>query len=188
MRNKPHEVPTTASPILNPGVAEFATVAAEFCRFVEQAEGMSRKRFTDTMLKLLPLLYLKAAMLPPYEQTDDLSLETYVTEETYEVVRLNLADIMRDWDDYLDVFVADMAYSDQPIAQHISEGLADIYQDVKDFAFVCSLGIDATTADAVAICRDNFARYWGQTLTNVLRALHRVRYTEGEEEEEGGEQ
>ena len=34
---------------------------------------------------------------------------------------------MGDKDDYLDVFVQDMVYSDQPIKKSISEDLADIY-------------------------------------------------------------
>ena len=38
---------------------------------------------------------------------------------------------MGDKDDYLDVFVQDMVYSDQPIKKSISEDLADIYQDAS---------------------------------------------------------
>ena len=42
---------------------EFVTVAAEFCAYLEQSEGRKCRDFTDTVLKLLPLLYLKAALL-----------------------------------------------------------------------------------------------------------------------------
>ena len=38
--------------------------------------------------------------------------ETYVTEEIYEILRINLSGLMGDKDDYLDVFVQDMVYSD----------------------------------------------------------------------------
>ena len=37
---------------------EFVTVAAEFCAYLEQSEGRKCRDFTDTVLKLLPLLYL----------------------------------------------------------------------------------------------------------------------------------
>ena len=53
--------------IFDRNVVEFVTVAAEFCRFLEQAEGMKRTDFVDTILKMLPLLYLKAILLPPCE-------------------------------------------------------------------------------------------------------------------------
>lgn len=170
--------------IFDRNVVEFVTVAAEFCKFMEQAEGTPRKAFVDTSLKILPLLYLKASMLPPCERMGDEMLETFVTEETYEVLRLSLSDILAEKDDYLDVFVSDMKYSDQPITKFISEDLADIYQDIRDFIFLFQLGLNETMHDALAVCQENFALYWGQKLVNTLRALHEVRYAPTDEEEE----
>ena len=98
--------------IFDKNVIEFVTVAAEFCAFLERAERMKRSTFVDTSLKILPLLYLKASMLPKCETIGDEALETYVTEEIYEILRINLSGLMADKDDYLDVFVQDMVYSD----------------------------------------------------------------------------
>lgn len=169
--------------IFDRNVVEFVTVAAEFCKFLEQADGAKRSAFVDTALKMLPLLYLKASMLPPCETMGDEAPETYVTEETYEVLRMNLAGVLAERDDYLDVFVSDMKYSDQPITRYISEDLADIYQDIKDFIFVFRLGLNETMNDALAICAENFRLYWGQKLVNTLRALHEVRYAQTDDEE-----
>ncbi|MGN0048554.1 MAG: DUF5063 domain-containing protein [Bacteroides sp.] len=169
--------------IFDRNVVEFVTVAAEFCRLLEQAEGMKRSDFVDTILKMLPLLYLKAILLPPCETMGEEEPENYVTEETYEVLRMNLAAILADRDDYLDVFVSDMKYSDQPITRYISEELADIYQDVRDFIFVFQLGLNETMHDALAICQENFRLYWGQKLVNTLRALHEVRYASDDNDE-----
>ncbi len=170
--------------IFDRNVVEFVTVAAEFCRYLEQAEGIRRADFVDTVLKLLPLLYLKAQMLPTCEQMGETAPENYVTEETYEIMRINLAGILTDRDDYLDVFVSDMKYSDQPVTRYISEDLADIYQDVKDFVFVFRLGLNETMHDALAICQENFRLYWGQKLVNTLRALHEVKYASGTDDKE----
>lgn len=173
--------------IFDRNVVEFVTVAVEFCKFLEQAEAMKRSTFVDTSLKILPLLYLKASMLPPCETIGEEAPETFVSEETYAVLRMNLAGILAEKDDYLDVFVSDMKYSDQPITKYISEDLADIYQDIKDFIFVFQLGLNETMNDSLAICQENFALYWGQKLVNTLRALHDVKYSqpeEGEEEED----
>lgn len=170
--------------IFDRNVVEFVTVAAEFCKFLEQAEAMKRSTFVDTSLKILPLLYLKAVMLPEIEMIGEQEPETYVTEETYEVLRINLAGILAEKDDYLDVFIQDMVYSDQPIKKNISEDLADIYQAVKDFIFVFQLGLNETMHDSLAICREQFKEYWGQTLVNTLRALHDVMYNQADEEEE----
>ena len=170
--------------IFDRNVVEFVTVAAEFCKFLEQAEGMKRATFVDTSLKILPLLYLKASMMPKCEMMGEDMPENFVTEETYEIVRMNLVGILAEKDDYLDVFVSDMKYSDQPITKYISEDLADIYQDIKDFIFVFQLGLNETMNDALAICQENFALYWGQKLVNTLRALHDVKYAQADSEDE----
>lgn len=173
--------------IFDRNVVEFVTVAAEFCKFFEQTEGMKRDTFVDTTLKVLPLLYLKASLLPTCEMIGDEALESYVTEETYEVLRINLASILAEKDDYLDVFVSDMRYSDQPIKKNISEDLADIYQVIKDFIFVFQLGLNETMNDSLAICQELFKEYWGQTLVNTLRALHDVKYHQPDNEEDSPE-
>lgn len=170
--------------IFDKNVIEFVTVAAEFCAFLERAESMKRSDFVNTSLKILPLLYLKASLLPPCERLGEEELETYVTEEVYEILRLNLAELMSEKDDYLDVFVEDMVYSDQPIKKCISEDLADIYQDIRDFIFVFQLGLNETMNDSLALCQENFGLLWGQKLVNTLRALHDVKYHQEEEEEE----
>ena len=107
--------------IFDRNVVEFVTVAAEFCKFLEQTETMKRSVFVDTSLKILPLLYLKASMLPKCETIGDEALETFVTEETYEILRMNLAGILAEKDDYLDVFVSDMKYSEhfRRLGRHI---------------------------------------------------------------------
>ncbi|MGN0309909.1 MAG: DUF5063 domain-containing protein [Bacteroides sp.] len=163
---------------------EFVTVCAEYCKWVEQAEGTPRRQLVDVALKLLPLLYLKASMLPSCETLGDEPLESFVTEESYEVVRLTLADILGERDDYLDVFVSDMKYSDQPITRYISEDLSDIYQDIKDFICLFQSGLNLVMNDALATCQENFRLYWGQKLVNTLRALHELRYAAPQDDEE----
>lgn len=162
--------------IFSRDVVEFVTVAAEFCAFLERSENAKRNSFVDTTLKILPLLYLKASLLPSCEMVGDEALETYVTEEVYEVMRMNIASVLREKDDYLEVFLPDMAYSDTPIKKCISEDLADIYQDLKDFIFVFQLGLNETMHDSLALCQENFGMYWGQKLVNTLRALHDAKF------------
>ncbi len=163
---------------------EFVTVAAEYCAFIERSEGQKRAEFVDTLLKILPLLYIKASMIPECEVMGEDGLEAFVTEDDYEVIRLNLQELMADRDDYLDVFVEDMKYSDTPIRKSIAEDLTDIYQVVKDFVCQFRSGLNETMHDALAQCREHFIGYWGQTLVNTMRALHEVKYNSTEEEEE----
>lgn len=168
---------TTTSAIYSRDTIEFLTVAKQFCTFIENIEGIKRDLFVDTMLKLLPLLYLKATMLENIEHEEDVFPETYVTEDGYEIVRINIATIMGDMDDYLEVFMQDMVYSDKPILATISENIADIYQDIRDFVFAFQLEYEDNMKEALAVCIDNFDLLWGQKLVNVMRALHNVKHT-----------
>lgn len=171
------------SPVYSRDVMELVTVAVEYCAFLEQTEGKTRMSFVDTLMKLLPLLYLKAALLPKYEILDDeYFAEDYVTEENYNIVRANINILMGEKDDYLDVFMEDMKYSETPILATVSENLADIYQELKNFAMAYKNATDEEQMmNALAEVKDEFQFSWGQKLVNVQRALHEVRYSEEDE-------
>ena len=166
----------TSQIIFDKNSIEFVTVAVEYCGFIERSQGTERKKFVDTVLKILPLLYLKASLIPEFEMLGEDNLETFVTEDDYNWVRSTIAEVMGEKDDYLDVFLPDMVYSDTPIKQCISEDLADIYQDLKDFIGVFQLGLNTTMNDALWVCKNHFSEFWGQRLVNTMRALHDVKY------------
>lgn len=171
--------------IFDQNVIEFVTVAAGYCNFMEQSiEGAKRREFVETAVKILPLLYLKASLLPPCTYLGMDELESYVTEDIYEVQRIAVAQIMADKDDYLDSFVTELEYSDEPMKKNISEDLADIYQDIKDFVFVFKLGLNETMNDALARCEENFKTIWGPKLLSALRTLHYILYADDAVEEE----
>ena len=169
--------------VFSRNTVEFVTVAAEFCAYLEQASTRTRKEFVDTMLKILPLLYLKAQMLPNEERINDEDLEDFVSEDSYEILRINISDLLGDKDTYLDVFVEEMKYSDTPITKNISEDLADIYQDIKNFVCLFQVGINETMHDAIIECNEHFRLYWGQRTVNTLRALHDIAYNTNPDEE-----
>ena len=168
--------------IFDKNSVEFVTVAAEYCGFLERTRDAKQGIFVDTALKILPLLYLKASMIPPCERIGEFDPEAFVTEEDYELIRMAVAEVLGSKDDYLEVFLPDMAYSDTPIKKCISEDLADIYQDLKDFISVFQLGLNETMNDSLVICKEHFEEFWGQRLVNTMRALHDVKYNSTEED------
>lgn len=174
--------------IFDPKTIEFVTVAAEFCGFMEQVRQNNFKNFIETSLMLLPTLYLKVSSLPECELLGESNPETFVTEDDYMFVKKSVAELLGSKDDYLEVFVSDMQYSDTPIKKNISEDLADIYQDLKDFIGVFQLGLNITMNDALYICKEHFAEYWGQRLVNTMRALHDIKYNNTNNYDEDDEQ
>jgi len=157
-------------------VVEFVTVGAEYCAFLEQSQGRDKTALADTLLKLLPLLYVKAQLLPHVEGGASFGTETYVTEQDYNWLRAILADVLGDEDEYEDVVRGDAMETDDIRWMRISEGLADIYQPVRDFVECFRNGVAENIEDALWALNDSFELYWGGNLVDVLRRLHRLKY------------
>ncbi len=159
-----------------PVTLDFVTVSVEFCSFLEKMEVESRTEWIKTILRILPLLYVKATLLPSVEILDEEISEVFVSEQDYLLVSNQVASVLGEDDVYLDVFVEDMKYSDSPISSFISEDIADIYQDVRNFVSVYQHGLEETMISALNNCTENFRMYWGQKLVNVMRPLHALVY------------
>ncbi len=157
-------------------VVEFITVAREYCLLLENTEKYTKADFLKVASQMLPLLYLKAAMLPEFEQLLDDDLQDYVDEYTYERVRIAVRRKLTRHDDYLEVFKDDMRLSETPVVATISEDLADIYQDLMNCCESYRIGVDEIMNDALFKVVDHFKTYWGQRLCNAQRALHATLY------------
>lgn len=172
------------NPIYSKEVLEFVIACRDFCIFIEQADKPDIKRFIDDSHKLLPLLYLKATYLPTLDSKYEDFNERFVTEKDYESVHKGILAKLGQYDAYEEVFDPGRKDSEEPIGASISENLADIYQDLKDFILLYEIGSDEVMYEAVWACKQSFEIYWGQRLTNALRALHFLRYSEEIDEEE----
>ena len=174
--------------IYDKNTLEFVTVAVEYCALMEASVRHTLFSFADKAVKILPLLYLKATLLPKVKEPDEEDgLEHFITEDTYETIRFRIAGMLGEYDSYLETFHPDMKYSDTPVAATISENLADVYQDLGDFAAIFRQGNEEVMEQALYVCEDNFRLYWGQKLLNALKALHVVRFNEELSSDDGDE-
>lgn len=170
--------------VYDKSVIEFVTVAVEVCVFLEQNDPVSREVWIDKMLKMLSLLYVKALFLPDTEVAEEDFSATFVREEDYLRIVNKVSIVMGEEDVYLDVFLEEMKYSDTPVSTLVSENIADIYQDIRNFISVYQYGLTDQMNEALYLCKENFRLYWGQKLVNVLRPLHTLKcmYMEHENE------
>ena len=170
--------------VYSTNVIDFVTVAAEICLFLEHATEETRNDFINKSLKLLPLLYLKTAVQELSEPVFDDTPEKFVSEEDYLYIKEQIEQLLGIDDTYLEVFHPDMALSDTPIAAFISENLADVYQELKDFAAnYQTMDVDIMN-DALLACLQAFGEHWGQKVLNSTRALHAIRYSDSFYKEE----
>ncbi len=157
-------------------VLEFTQVAVQFCALLEQCSEYSRKDLTETLLKLIPLLYLKAEMLPTVDSDGSFLPDDQVTEQDYEYVRCSMAAVLGNDDEYLDVVYDEMMQTDDTQWKRISENLADVYQPVRNFLATYQGGLEDCMQDALWSLRDSFELYWGESLVDAQRRLHRIKY------------
>ncbi|MGD2036000.1 MAG: DUF5063 domain-containing protein [Bacteroidales bacterium] len=168
------------NPVYSKDVLEFVTIANEYSRFVEQSDAVELREFIDRAHKILPLLYLKASLLPELDSKYESMNQKFVNEQDYGFIRDKMLKKLGQYDSYEEVFTPLHDESDEAIGASISEDMADVYQDIKDFVLLYEIGTEDVMYEAIWECAQNFRTYWGQRLTNALRALHFLRYSDEE--------
>jgi len=169
-----------ADPAYSRNVIEFVAVANEFCKYAERAAQLKGDELLRILQRILPLMYIKASLLPELNPYFEDGNEKFVTESDWIVVHETLKTKFGTADDYLEVFDDKSNEADGAILSSISENMADIYQDIKDFLLLYQTGTAEVMNDALWECRMNFENFWGQKLVNSMRAIHKFIYS-GEE-------
>jgi hypothetical protein len=164
--------------VYSKNVIELITVANEFCSFLERSDEMESADFLSRLQKMLPLLYLKASLLPKFEFEADDELEKYVTEVEYNLIQQKILVHTSAGDDYQEVFMQGMQFSESALTSSIAENVADVYQDMKDLVMSFRTMNDEVMEQALWESQNNFAQIWGQKLVNCLRAVHNLIYSE----------
>lgn len=175
------------NPIYAHDTLEFVAVAAEYCALLEKSAGQTGGSFVSTLLKLLPLLYMKVQLLPDVDTDGAFVPRDQVTEEDYDFVRDGACRLLREHDKYEVLVWDEDMQTEESRWCSVSEGLADIYQALRNFVAVYQQRVEPCMLDALWRLRDEYELCWGRTLLDTLRQLHRIRYdvrSGGFEEEE----
>ena len=168
------------NPVYSEDVLEFVRIANDYSQFLEQAESFKIRDFIDKAHKLMASLYLKAANLPELDSKFENMNQRFVNEQDYNYIRQKVLKKLGQYDSYEEVFTQLREESDDAVGASISENMADMYQDIKDFLLLYEIGTEDVMYEAIWECRQSFKTYWGQRLTNGLRALHFLRYSDEE--------
>ena len=169
-------------------VLEFTQVAVQYCATLEQYNEATREELVERLLKILPLMYVKALLLPKVESDGSFLPDEQVTEQDYDYVRFGIADLLGNDDEYLDVVYDEMMQTDDTGWKRISEHLADVYQPVRNFLATYQAGVEECMTDALWSLTDSFELYWGESLVDALRRLHRIKFAIKECDDENPEE
>jgi hypothetical protein len=171
---------TQVNPVNSKEVIEFVAIATEYCTFVENTEKLSINDFVKKAHEVLINIYQKAIYLPELTAKYEDFNEHHVTEKEYEKIQKKIYDKLGHYDSYHDVNNPVKQLSDKPSGECISEDMSDIFQEIKDFVMLFRSSRKELMYEAIWECSQSFKNYWGQRLTNSLRALHFLQYS-GEE-------
>jgi hypothetical protein len=139
----------TTDPVYSRNVIEFVAVANEFCKYCEHASELKGDELLKILQRILPLMYLKASLLPQLNPYFEDGNEKFVTESDWTGIQEALKEKFGTADDFLEVFDERMSDSEGPVTASISENMADIYQDMKDFLLLYQTGTVEVMNDAV---------------------------------------
>ncbi len=70
----------SSEPVYSRNVIEFVAVANEFCKYAEHAGELKGDELLKILQRILPLMYLKASLLPELEPFFEDGNEKFVTE------------------------------------------------------------------------------------------------------------
>lgn len=155
----------------------FIALANEYCAALEGVASTEPMDFINSMLKLLPRIYICAFDLRIDSLTEESGyIAPSLQEEQYDAVRNSIAAVLGEDDTFLEVVIQDMKYSDTPIAVTISESLADIYQELYDVLAVCRDAPNYLIQETLTAVRMSFEEHWSRTLANVFRAINYIKF------------
>lgn len=176
MTNSPSSDPSTSA-----NVIDMFTVANEFCIFTEKAEKYNADEVLQYYVKICPLLYLKGAILPDVEPDEDYFGERFVNEDQWESIYNSLLSVFPEKDQF---FTLSYENADTvPLKASISEHLADVYQDLKDFVLLYQKNLAYAKKNAVYECKTLFKSHWGARIASLLPAIHSIAFPVEQDDE-----
>lgn len=171
-----------------PEVVEFVKSANAYCKWLEEPGHSGSMAFIRASLQMLSRVYYTFVNIDKIEPVMENSNEKFVTEEDWSLIYQDVMNLLGKHNEYLRI-ADDNEFDRSDLVSHkISEDLADIYQDLKNFTLQYRQGVEEIMNDAVWEVMDNFENYWGGKLLNALQALNKLYVLKIDPEANGGSQ
>lgn len=164
-------------------MVEFVTHSNAFCLYLEQLSEVGGKAFIGDSVKHLSGIYAAAVKLEEREPLYETVGEPTVTEQDWSRVYQGISLLLGAHNDILRPAEEDEFDRAELVTHTISEDLADVYQELRDFTSIYSMGLEELMHDAAWELKERFMEHWGKKLLRSLMALHEL-YMKGIDPEE----
>jgi len=163
------------SKLFSKDILDFVTVSVEYCNFIENCNKLKAFDFASALIKILPITYLKASLIPIIDSDSESQNEDFVTEEIYNFIQDNISKLLSAND--TDCIVPETSSQNgENTNAPISEILTDIYQDLKNFSMNYKTNNEIVMNESLYICKQNFEEFWGERLLSSMISLHKLLY------------
>lgn len=153
---------------------EFVRAANEYCAFLEQMNDTEGRSFIVESVRLLSTVYTTLLNTGETEPVFDSAPEPKVTEQEWSALFQRIAMILGPYNDILRMAEENEFDRSELVNHTISEDMADLYQELRDFTSIYSRGIEELMNDAAWELKEHFAEHWGAKLLRALQALHEL--------------
>ncbi|MEN8227242.1 MAG: DUF5063 domain-containing protein [Bacteroidota bacterium] len=153
-------------------MVEFVTISNACCQFLEQLKGVDGKAFIEQSVQHLSGVYAAVVKLDETDPQIESAGESTVTEQEWSALFQRIAMLLGAHNDIVRQ-VEDEEFDRSDLVNHtISEDMADVYQELRDFTTIYSRGMEELMNDAAWELKERFAEHWGKKLLRSLMALH----------------
>ena len=153
---------------------EFVKAANACCAFMEQLKGNEGKSFILDSVRQLSRVYSTFLGTGDTEPVFESSADPTVTEQEWSALFQKIGMILGPHNDVLRIAQEDEFDRSEVVNHTISEDMADLYQELRDFTSIYSRGMEELMNDAAWELKERFAEHWGTKLLRALQALHEL--------------
>lgn len=155
-------------------VLDFVKSAKEFTDLLADEFPQDRKEFVLKALLILPVMYSGMLAIPATQPVFDGENEKHVTEAEWSEIYQKVYTLLGSQNEYLDLPEEDEYDRLEVISRELSEDMADIYQDIRDFLEVFRVSTEEIMNDVLWECKLNFENYWGKKVLRLSLNLHKI--------------
>ncbi len=163
--------------IKSPVIMNFVKTAGRFCELLEQASQKRTGELIHEIQELLPEIYTKGARLPLPRYCYDEEPTTFVKEDDYAMIHTALQEKFELFTGITGMSPGTLPNQHELVSFGLAEGIADIYEELKNFVKLYEIGLPQTSNDSVWFCRKSFENRLGPGIIDSLKSLHSLIYS-----------
>jgi hypothetical protein len=163
--------------VYSPEMVALVSAASQCCSFLEQVKETDGRGFITASVRHLSAVYAEMLRIGETEPVFESAGEPTVTEQDWSAVYQGVAMILGTHNEILRPAEENEVDRSELVPHTISEDLADVYQELKDFTSIYGRGMEELMNDAAWELKERFEEHWGKKLLRSLSALHQLYVT-----------